>query len=256
MTIAEMYNNIVAEKYNLDVFKLLSDSHAIAIKQIRQNLQDIRVNNIVDLAVGTGNMLLAIKELFPYSSLYGIDISQKMLEIASKNIEIVSFHDDALNVGKYMKIHSCDLVILHFLLAYVEPNKIIYEASQILRKGGAISLATSTFESFQMGQYIANNFIPEIDISKQSSTPKTTINLKQLLADNNLKIIAENSLNKQLHFDSFEHFYLWGMNSGWLTHFLSILTPDRVKEVNFQTQHLFPLNDTFHGVVLLAQNNK
>lgn len=82
--IEKIYDEIIASNYDIDEFNLLSKSRAVTISQIKKYCLESNINNILDFSVGTGEALIDCKNIFPEANLYGIDISQKMINIAKK----------------------------------------------------------------------------------------------------------------------------------------------------------------------------
>lgn len=251
-TIKQMYDEIIAQNYQLDKFGLLSESREIIINQIKKYSLDLKVNSIFDFALGTGDTLLILKDIFPDANLYGIDISQKMLDIAKDRMEVTTFHDDVRNVENYHKSNSIDLILIHFLLAYVEPEIVISAASKLLKQGGVCSIATSTYDSFQKLQTLASQFLSQEQIKLKAKVPDNPDTLDKMLAMLELKSLDTYILKKKVVFDNFEELYKWGMNSGWLTQYFCELNNDTIQAVS-DISGLFPLEDEFQAIITLAQ---
>jgi len=99
--------------------------------------------HVLDIATGTGNILLAIARLRPeYKHLIGVDISQKMLAIARKK---ASSHENPINFLHmpaeeliYPK-DSFDIVTIAFGLRNFEnPLQGLKESHRVLKPGGSL----------------------------------------------------------------------------------------------------------------------
>ncbi len=252
MNIANMYDELIAESYDYDQFELLSKSRHLVVSQLKNQSVTGSIHSILDMALGTGEILLEIKELYPDADLYGIDISKNMIEIAKKKMAITTFHDDVNNVLNYIEPNRIDLVLIHFILSYVEPEKILTDAAKILHPGGLCSIATSTYESFQVMQSLAQNFMSIEDIKKMAQVPATPTALKNLLKMVGLEILDHVTLQEKVRFADFSELYNWGLKSGWLTQYFSVLTQAQIDTIS-QTPGIFPLEDEFRGTILLTK---
>ena len=253
MDVAKLYDEIVSENYDQDCFQLLNKSRAIVISQIQRNTMNFKAVNILDLALGTGEILLGVKKSFPKANFSGIDVSQKMIDIAKNKLQIATFHDDARNVEKYVEPNSIDIAFMHFVLSYVPPEEIIPVASRVLRQGGLLSVASSTYNSFKQLQNLSKQLMPEKDLKSYSHTPQTPDELKKILNQNKLEIIEDQDLRQTVDFFSAEELYSWGMKSGWFTDFLSRLTTNEQTTLLSSAKEYFPISDEFQVSILLTR---
>lgn len=250
-TIENLYNNAIADNYDRDRFKLLSDSYQVALRQIQNNSEKKQITTILDLALETGVMLTELKKIFPRAKLSGIDISEKMIAIARKKIEVCAFHDDARNIGKYIAQNSTDLILVHFLLAYIAPETIIEEVAKLLNLGGLCSIATSTYQSFPNLQMLASKFLTPKELSL-AQVPQNPDALISLLNSFGLKIISTNIFKKKVNFANFNEAYNWGINSGWFTQYLVNFSPNKIDTISAMPD-IFPLEDEFQATIILAK---
>ncbi|MEM9272466.1 MAG: class I SAM-dependent methyltransferase [Cyanobacteria bacterium P01_F01_bin.143] len=260
--IEKIYDEIIASNYDIDEFKLLSKSRAVTISQIKNHCLESNINSILDFSLGTGEALIDCKNIFPSANLYGIDISQKMIDIAQQKIAVSAFHDDAKNIDKYLESASINLALIHFMMAYIPPEVIIPKASQILASGGFCSIATSTYDSFKNLQRLAKlaNLLKKISvfslIPKNPIKPKAKKNKKvlQTLFEKHGFTIKEKIIYEQeVEFTDLYHLHRWGVDSGWLTPFLAHITQEKLDKMNFLAKYFFPLKDKFQTVIVLAQ---
>lgn len=250
-SIEELYDLAIAEHYDRDRFKLLHDSYQIVLRQIDNACEPEKIESILDLALGTGAILKELHQVFPHAKLSGIDVSAKMIAIAREKLELETFHDNAKNVARYINPDSTDLVLIHFLLAYISPEIIITEAAKLLRPGGFCSIATSTYQSFAKLQMLAGRVLTPQEL-KLAQVPQTPDALIKLLNRCGLSILEQNLLKKQVKFNSFDEAYNWGLNSGWFTQYLNSISKDKISIVSAMTD-VFPLEDEFQATIILAQ---
>lgn len=99
------------------------------------------VSNIIDIGTGTGSMLPYIRDKAPQVSIWGIDYSQGMLEIARQKGEKNLLHMDAQNLT--FPSESFDLAVSCFMLFHLpDPLACLKEVRRILVPGGKIGIVT------------------------------------------------------------------------------------------------------------------
>lgn len=253
MNAKDLYDKVISENYAQDCFQLLNQSRAIAISQIQRNIVNLKPVNILDLALGTGEALLVLQKLFPQANFLGIDISQEMIAIAKNKLRLNTFHDDARNLEKYLEPNSIDIALMHFVLAYVAPEEIIPVAARVLRQGGLLSVASSTYDCFKKLQGLNKQLMPENNLGDNSLIPpQTPDELKKILNQNKLEILEVRDLKLTVNFPSFEEIYTWGIKSGWLTHFLYCLTDKEISMLSSGKVD-FPISDEFRASIFLTR---
>jgi ubiquinone/menaquinone biosynthesis C-methylase UbiE len=160
---ASKYDSI-AEHYNLaDRFGSLQKSHDCALNQFKkehlgENRQQFKV---LDLGVGDGAFLKEVSKLIPQAELTGIDLSKEMLKKAKENLNFHDIQGDSQHADKYLPIHSQDLVIAHFINAYMPINTLLQQAKWMTKANGYFSYITSTYESFPISQTQLAKFVAE-----------------------------------------------------------------------------------------------
>lgn len=252
MDIQKFYDEVIYQNYDLDCFQLLNQARMISINQIQGNIANVETLDILDLAVGTGETILALQKLFPQGNFYGIDISQKMLDIAKSKLPLTTFHDDSRNIAKYLEPNSIDIALTHFVFSYVAPEEMIAVASQVLRPHGLLSIASSTYLCFQKLQAWIKQ-LSDYNVEIHSHIPHTPDELNNILNQNKFEIVQEQDLRVAVNFSSFDALYNWGMKSGWLTHFLCYLTDEQISVLSSTEKAYFPLLDEFQASILLLR---
>lgn len=99
---------------------------------------------ILDICTGTGDIVIAFAKRNPLSRCFGIDLSEKMLEIAQAKMEksaldqqIILLQADALNLP--FEQNTFDIAFMGFGLRNLsDPLKGIQETKKVLKKGGKV----------------------------------------------------------------------------------------------------------------------
>lgn len=138
MKIIELYNDILAEKYDEAIlkgeWKASSESHKI----LRQTGLIKRGLRILDLGIGTGQSVKPFQN--KDCKIYGVDISKKMLKVSKqKYSRLKTFKYDISKrlKGLNFKNKYFDLVIAVGVLEFIKNiKKIIKETKQLLKPGG------------------------------------------------------------------------------------------------------------------------
>lgn len=126
---------------------------------ITDRLSDIPFNTVLDVGCGTGEILNTIKNRFPAVSLYGIDISEEMLEKSKEkllNTAELSLGDAELlpYESDYFDLLICSDSFHH----YPNPQKAIEEFYRVLKTDGHLLMA-DFWKPFPVRQ-LMNVFIP------------------------------------------------------------------------------------------------
>lgn len=115
-----------------------NDSHAREqYSIILQKMENFRFANVLDVGCGTGEILKRIHKRYPEVSLTGVDISEKMLEVAKVKIgnkatllwadaEMLPFSDATFDL----------IVCSDSFHHYPNPQKVLAEFRRVLKGGG------------------------------------------------------------------------------------------------------------------------
>lgn len=128
--------NIRISGKNSDYF---SEHKVAEIKSVLDSVLDNDINNILDFGCGDGNCVFYFHKYFPHSSLCGVDISKKSIEIA-KNRKIPHSKFSIFN-GKRIEFsdNHFDLILISNVLHHAalhEPKNILSECQRVLKKDG------------------------------------------------------------------------------------------------------------------------
>lgn len=149
--LAKSYNKIALDyDHNSDAFNLLTSSRFSALQEIEQQLQrSDQPTAIIDLGIGSGVFLTQLQEKLKNTDLTGVDISKQMLTIAKsrlRNLRTIRAAVD--NIDSYLQGATFDLIIAHFILAYVDITTLLTKCNGMIKEHGLISIVTTTHESF------------------------------------------------------------------------------------------------------------
>lgn len=255
--VADLYDNHVADTYDLDAFGLLAGGRAVAARQLRQTLAqaphfpaDARV---VDLALGTGASLADLSAVLPRAEFIGIDISPKMLEIAAqKHPYIRTILDDAANVQFHFASGSIDLALMHFLTTYIDTAQVVASLARCLKPGAYLSIASTTYESFRLIHDAASTILPPDLIKMLNPAPVDGNSIAALLEGAGLEVVENERFEKEIAFETLPDLLQWGMQSGFFTHILSKLSAGNLDAFAPMAAR-FPVTDRYCASILLAR---
>ncbi|WP_206753782.1 trans-aconitate 2-methyltransferase, partial [Escherichia coli] len=91
------------------------------------------------LGVGNGSFLQKLHHLMPMANFTGIDVSSEMLKRASEALPLTTIEGSAAEANKFLPSHSQDLVLAHFINAYIPINVLFDEAKYLTRANGHLS---------------------------------------------------------------------------------------------------------------------
>lgn len=266
-----MYNDIANHYQTADKFGAISDSHRLAIAQIKEAALGQRHGyKVLDFGVGNGTFLEKLQQLMPKASFTGIDISKEMLLRASKKLPLTTIEANAAEASHYLPHHSQDLVLAHFVNAYVPIQTLFNEANILTRSNGHFSLITTTYESFPMAQQHLANFIDKGSlISKvvghyyKSAIKTTTVasgqqELLQAFQEHHFQVLQHQRLEIPIHIANIDELVLFGIEGTWFLNSIAM----RMLPRNFLIERLkrqltkiftFPYHDTHVIDVVLAR---
>lgn|GEM_PF-1224511 len=252
MNIGELYDRSIASTYDRDERGLLSGGRDLAFRQIEKFVPADEVRNILDLAVGTGQSLVAMQTLFPHAALHGIDLSEEMLSIAKTKLTFHSIHDDVANTDRHFAQNSMNLLLMHFLTTFVDGEEVLKRTAKFLQPNGYYSIVSSTFEAFPRIYSLARMLFSEEFIREKNPAPASTETILSFCANAGLEIVSVERFTKKVSFTDFEDFYSFGMSSGFFTHVLSELDEAQVAGLAGM-EGVFPLEDEYCASVVLAR---
>jgi SAM-dependent methyltransferase len=253
MDVDKLYDDGIAKHYDGGADRgLFAGSRGVASRQIEAHGAGARVERILDFALGTGESLVAIAGQFPRAAKLGIDLSEKMIEIARRKVDVTAFRGDSRNAAAFVAPGSIDLGLMHFLLGYVEATEALAAAAACLRAGGLFSLVTSTFESFQKLHLVAQGFVSEEFIRSGIHTPEGSAHVRALVEAAGFDVLALDVDRRTLSFRDFDDLYEFGTRSGLFASSFAALTAEQIAFMR-AAKEFFPFEDEYQATVVLAR---
>jgi hypothetical protein len=175
-----------------------------------------------------------------------------LAETAHKVPGAVLVQDDALRVASHVSASSVDLALLHYLTTYVDSSEVLAGVVQVLRPGGLLSMASTTYEAFPTIAAAAVELVGESGLRRLNPAPESGDVLRTALTSAGLEVVQTDSFDAEVTFARLPDLLRWGRESGFLTHVLDNL-PAGVEAHLQQLEHRFPVRDRYRASVLLAR---
>lgn len=271
MSLKAMYHKIAANDETADRFGSVSLSHDAAINQIKKNHLGIKSHyKVLDFGVGNGAFLSKLREYIPHADFTGIDISTEMLAKAAEKIPLTTIETSATEASHFLPPHSQDLVLAHFVNAYIPIHVLFNQASLLTKATGYYSLITTTYESFPYAQSCLAEFISDNTLLSsvvghyyKTMVKNTTVasNLTELLKifkQHQFQMVEHKRFHIPILFHNFEEMASFGIEGTWfLNHLSAKMLPktfllNRLKRL-FSKIFTFPYQDIHIVDVLLAK---
>ena len=271
MTLKSIYNQIADNYVTADRFGAISMSHQVAIEQMRKYHLGMKPHfKTLDLGVGNGAFLQKLARIMPNAEFTGIDVSVEMLKQAQTALPLKTIEGSAAQADRFLPQHSQDLVLAHFVNAYLPVDVLFNQAKLMTRANGYFSLITTTYDSFPLAQNQLAEFIAQDSILSsvvghyyKSIVKNTTVaanldELMQAFASQQFEILEHKRLEIPITLNNIDELALFGIEGTWFLNSLSI----RMLPKNFLIQRLkrlfsqiftFPYHDTHVIDVILAR---
>jgi ubiquinone/menaquinone biosynthesis C-methylase UbiE len=271
MSLAAMYNSIANHYATANQFGSISVSHECAIEQIlRAQLGNKPHYHVLDFGVGDGNFLRKLQDYIPLSQFTGIDISSEMLMQAKSSLKLTTIETSATEASQFLPHHSQDLVVAHFINAYIPIDKLFNQARLLTRANGHFSLITTTYDSFphaqaQLAEFVSSGTVLSRivghyykGIVKNTTVAAGENELIDALARHEFEIVDHQRLNIPVTLNTIDDLIHFGIEGTWFLNSLSIrMLPksfliQRLKRL-FSKIFTFPYKDTHIIDVVLAR---
>ena len=271
MSLKAMYNEIADHYETANQFGSISKSHLAAIAQIKNANLGLKPHyKVLDLGVGNGAFLKHLRPIMPLAEFTGIDISIEMLKHAHETLSLTTIETSATEASHYLPHHSQDLVLAHFINAYIPINQLFNEANLLTRANGHFSLITTTYDSFPIAQEQLARFIAEDSllssivghyykaIIKNTTIAPSEEELLQAFNTHDFDVVDHQRLHIPITLNTIDELALFGIEGTWFLNTLSIrMLPktfliQRLKRL-FSKIFTFPYHDTHIIDVVLAK---
>lgn len=157
------YKQLSRNAFDIQAKSYDTDKNGKHARNLYQNviaeISNLRLDNLLDVGCGTGEILNLVKTLYPAISVYGIDISTKMLKKAKEKLldKAELYLGDAEHLP-FEKDKFDLLICTDSFHHYPNPQKAVNEFYKVLRNGGYLLLA-DYWKPFPIRQ-LMNIFIP------------------------------------------------------------------------------------------------
>lgn len=160
----------VAERYDsIDLFK-------ISAENIAEQIRDDALEHLLDVACGTGNVVLSCAKCLPQVSFDALDISSEMLKVAKQRadeekISNIVFHCEdieSLDMAKQYDVITCSYA-LFFLPNPIDTLKRMYSH---LKEGGKLIFTSFTSYAFQPSSMILMDLLESYGITRPAESWK------------------------------------------------------------------------------------
>ncbi|MCL9683586.1 class I SAM-dependent methyltransferase [Legionella maioricensis] len=271
MSLKAMYNQIAENYATANRFGAISESHFVAIEQMKKFYLGIKPHyKVLDLGVGDGAFLQKLHHVMPKADFTGIDVSSEMLKRASEALPLKTIEGSAAEASRFLPPHSQDLVLAHFINAYIPINVLFDEAKLLTRANGYFSMITTTYDSFPVAQQQLAEFVAQDSILSsvvghyyKSIVKNTTVaanhdELMLAFKQHQFEVIAHKRLEIPITLNNIDELALFGIEGTWFLNSLSIrMLPkyfliQRLKRL-FSKIFTFPYHDTHIIDVVLAK---
>jgi ubiquinone/menaquinone biosynthesis C-methylase UbiE len=271
MSLAAMYDDIASHYSTANRFGSISVSHECAINQIiKAHLGHNPHYKVLDLGVGDGAFLQKLREHIPQSRYTGIDVSAEMLKHAKDALPLTTIETSATEASHYLPHHSQDLVLAHFINAYIPIEKLFNQAKLLTRANGHFSIITTTYDSFPNAQRQLADFVSQESILSRivghyykAIVKNTTVaagedELMNAFTQHQFEVVDHQRIHVPITLNSADELVLFGIEGTWFLNSLSI----RMLPKNFLLQRLkrlfskiftYPYTDTHIVDVVLAR---
>lgn len=266
--IQRQYDEVIAPRYDFDPQSVIGDSLERAIEQIQRQKRapsDDEPMTVLDLGVGTGRFLekLRSRSLRPIQP-YGLDISQKMIEVARRRIpDLVPAVDNAANLDDHFPSLSFDLICTHFITGFVPLGVLAPKVWGKLEGGGIWSFVGGTKAGFPDLQKKAATLPLKkwlfggspLNVDDRVCNPADQNEVVRTLEENGFTVCECETFCPNLHFNNFKDFMEFAYYGGWLTPFLEALGLHKANWTirTLLNTFLFPMKDHHKIVLALAQ---
>lgn len=271
MSLKAMCSEVADNYATANRFGSISESHKCAIAQIKRANLGLKPHyKVLDLGVGNGSFLQQLKDNMPLADFTGIDVSMDMLRQAREALPLTTIETSATEASRYLPHHSQDLVLAHFINAFIPITTLFNEAKLLTRANGHFSLITTTYDSFPIAQQQLASFIAEESllssivghyykaIVKNTTVAGSEEELLHSFTDHQFEIVEHQRLHIPITLNNIDELALFGIEGTWFLNSLSIrMLPktflvQRLKRL-FSKIFTFPYQDTHIIDVVLAK---
>ena len=228
-------HDAVARGYNSDSGIIAEKNRRVAASLALRLAARAGSIDTVDLGVGDGAMLAQLRDLGIPSRMTGLDVSPEMLRIAAARVPVKPVEAPAERALQVLPAGAFDLVLAHFIFAYVERRTLLEQARALLAPRGVLSLVTTTEEGgapFHAG--LKRHFRDSRHPLKRaiawaadralagSNVPATFADLERDIASAGMQVLRRETMRVPIVFAGPDDAYRFGIEEGWAANILAM----------------------------------
>ena len=193
-----------------------------------------------------------------------------MLKYAREALPLTTIEASATEASQYLPLHSQDLVLAHFINAYVPINALFNQANLLTRANGYFSLITTTYDSFPIAQQHLAEFISKESllscivghyykaVVKNTTVAGSEDELLNAFKQHQFEVIEHKRIRIPITLNNIDELAMFGIEGTWFLNSLSIrMLPrsfliQRMKRL-FSKIFTFPYHDTHVIDIILAR---
>lgn len=228
-------HDAVALHYN-SLDGIIAAKNRVVVESLSQRWCQRRMPlRVADLGVGDGALLDQLRVLPTPLVMTGLDISPAMLRIAATRVPLTPVLASADAAAAHLPAGGFDLVLAHFILAYVRPRVLLEQAGRLLAPGGVLSLVSTTTEGgdpfyaalekhFRRSRHPLRRLIGwAADRALANSyMPADFHALRAEIDASGLQVLSRRTLRVPLVFDAPAAAYRFGIEEGWAVNILAV----------------------------------
>jgi ubiquinone/menaquinone biosynthesis C-methylase UbiE len=222
----QYYTEEMVAKYSEDPFDLLGESQDLVHQQLAKELYEhqgnYHIDCLLDVAIGLGKSFVQAAEHFEIKECIGNDYSEEMLKQAQKAFpNFTPIHGDCVDIDKHVAAASVDVVYAHYVLSYVNALDLFKSINTVLKPGGYISIATSTWDNLRDAQDLIQQALPFIFNREKfikrykGMIPFNSEHVLQMLRQCGFEDFEVGCVKKEITFTTFNEFWAYFAEAGW-----------------------------------------
>ena len=228
-------HDAVARHYNSDD-RIIGAKNRIVFEALATRFSDrAALLRVVDLGVGDGSLLERLQTLPRPLAMTGLDVSTAMLRRATDRVPLTAVLASAEEAAAHLPSGAFDLVLAHFILAYVRPQVLLEQVRALLAPDGVLSLAATTTEGgapyyAALDKYFRNSRHPLKRLIgwaadralANSHMPADGAELQRRIESAGLRVLSRETLRMPFEFETPEAAYRFGIEDGWAVNILAV----------------------------------
>lgn len=276
MTLSNIYNELITYAQDPTSREIITTTHTLALKQLNDHTSLLQsVAKAIDLGMGDARFLKLLHTANQKLNLYGNDFSSKMVEDAVQRVPgLTAINASVADILDHVRDQDFDLVIAHFVAAYLGLESIFNKAHELLKPNGKLSLITSISESFPKSQALRAEKLRKspskikklLDtvvkkVLEDTNTPLNYSEIKEAADNANLTILKHEQCTVHVKMDTPKELYHFVVHASWGANILNTKFMPRSAALKLVEQAIsyidFPFEDDFIAeVVLLEKKNE